>query len=203
MKKFFPVLKYVNIPNLITSLSLCLGIITFLLFTQKNYKFGIVLYMLTLLLDGVDGYAARRFHAETDFGAEIDNLADAINFTVIPALIAYFMGFDNAVAVLILLLYIISGVWRLVNYSLAGLTMVGSRSYFTGLCTTHAGALFLLSTAIYLITSNGGQLYFMYPFFAGTALLMNLNFKYDKNGWFSKSLFVLIPAAVIVFIFKI
>jgi len=198
MKKYFPVLKYVNAPNIITSISICLGIITFILFKQENYKIGIVLYALILLFDRIDGIIARKFNAETDFGAELDSFSDANNFCVIPALIAYYMGFNNAIAVCILLIYALSGIWRLANFNINGLIKVGDKSYFLGLCTTHSASLFFLSIIIYLSFFRGKELYFMYPLFTTAAILMNASFKYNKNGWLTKSLYVLVPAAVIL-----
>ena len=45
------------------------------------------------LLDGVDGYIARVTHTASDFGRELDSLADAITFGVAPSLLAYIWGF--------------------------------------------------------------------------------------------------------------
>jgi CDP-diacylglycerol--serine O-phosphatidyltransferase len=203
LKKYFPVLKYINAPNAITSVSMCVGIISFIMFTLGNYKPGILLYAFTLFFDGIDGIIARRLKRETDFGAELDSFSDAVNFSVIPALIAYSMGFNNPIAICVLLLYVISGIWRLAVFNLNGLIAVGNKNCFTGLCTTQAAALFMISIAIYLSFFKGGQVYFMYPLFATLAVLMNLSFKCDKRGWLTKSLYLLIPAAIIVSFIKI
>jgi CDP-diacylglycerol--serine O-phosphatidyltransferase len=45
------------------------------------------------LLDGVDGYIARLTHTASDFGRELDSLADVITFGVAPSLLAYIWGF--------------------------------------------------------------------------------------------------------------
>jgi CDP-diacylglycerol--serine O-phosphatidyltransferase len=45
------------------------------------------------LLDGVDGYIARLTHTTSDFGKELDSLADVITFGVAPSLLAYIWGF--------------------------------------------------------------------------------------------------------------
>lgn len=90
LTKYFPVLRYVNIPNVVTSLSICTGIVSLILFTQEIYNFGVLTYAFTLFFDGIDGKIARRLNKVTEFGAECDSLSDAINFTVIPALITFF-----------------------------------------------------------------------------------------------------------------
>jgi CDP-diacylglycerol--serine O-phosphatidyltransferase len=45
------------------------------------------------LLDGVDGFIARVTHTASDFGHELDSLADVITFGVAPSLLAYIWGF--------------------------------------------------------------------------------------------------------------
>ena len=46
-----------------------------------------------VLFDGLDGRIARMTHTASDFGRELDSLADAITFGVAPALLAFMWGF--------------------------------------------------------------------------------------------------------------
>ncbi|HWB32643.1 MAG TPA: CDP-diacylglycerol--serine O-phosphatidyltransferase [Acidobacteriaceae bacterium] len=48
---------------------------------------------LAALLDGVDGFVARMTNTASDFGRELDSLADVITFGVAPSLLAYIWGF--------------------------------------------------------------------------------------------------------------
>src|SRR6185312_8022123 len=48
--------------------------------------------VLAALLDGIDGRIARMLKGTSRFGAELDSLADFVNFGVAPALILYFWG---------------------------------------------------------------------------------------------------------------
>ncbi len=48
---------------------------------------------LAALLDGVDGFVARLTNTTSDFGRELDSLADVITFGVAPSLLAYLWGF--------------------------------------------------------------------------------------------------------------
>jgi CDP-diacylglycerol--serine O-phosphatidyltransferase len=45
------------------------------------------------LFDGLDGLVARVTHTTSDFGHELDSLADVITFGVAPSLLAYIWGF--------------------------------------------------------------------------------------------------------------
>jgi CDP-diacylglycerol--serine O-phosphatidyltransferase len=47
-----------------------------------------------VLFDGLDGRIARMTHTESDFGRELDSLADVITFGVAPALLAWMWGFN-------------------------------------------------------------------------------------------------------------
>ena len=46
-----------------------------------------------VLFDGLDGRIARMTHTDSDFGRELDSLADVITFGVAPALLAWMWGF--------------------------------------------------------------------------------------------------------------
>jgi CDP-diacylglycerol--serine O-phosphatidyltransferase len=49
----------------------------------------------SILIDGLDGRIARLTHTESDFGRELDSLADVIAFGVAPALLAWIWGFHS------------------------------------------------------------------------------------------------------------
>ena len=48
--------------------------------------------MFAALLDGVDGRVARLLKASSRFGAELDSLADFVNFGVAPAFLLFTWG---------------------------------------------------------------------------------------------------------------
>jgi CDP-diacylglycerol--serine O-phosphatidyltransferase len=47
---------------------------------------------IAVLLDGVDGMIARMTHTTSDFGREMDSLADVISFGIAPAVLAFAWG---------------------------------------------------------------------------------------------------------------
>ena len=53
---------------------------------------AIALVVFAALLDGVDGRLARALSAQSKFGAELDSLADFVNFGVAPAVIVFVWG---------------------------------------------------------------------------------------------------------------
>jgi CDP-diacylglycerol--serine O-phosphatidyltransferase len=77
------------VPNFFTLLSLCAGVTAIRMAIESRYDFAVALIVAAALLDGVDGRLARALKAQSRFGAELDSLADFINFGVAPAIIVF------------------------------------------------------------------------------------------------------------------
>jgi CDP-diacylglycerol--serine O-phosphatidyltransferase len=80
------------VPNFFTLLSLCAGVTAIRMGIENRYDFAVALIVAAALLDGVDGRLARALKAQSRFGAELDSLADFINFGVAPAVIIFHWG---------------------------------------------------------------------------------------------------------------
>lgn len=80
------------VPNFFTLLSLCAGVTAIRMAIESKYDLAVALVVAAALLDGVDGRLARALKAQSRFGAELDSLADFINFGVAPAIMVYTWG---------------------------------------------------------------------------------------------------------------
>ncbi len=80
------------LPNLITLLALCAGLTAIRMAVENNIQLALAAIVFAALLDGIDGRVARMLKGTSRFGAELDSLADFVNFGVAPALILYFWG---------------------------------------------------------------------------------------------------------------
>ena len=80
------------VPNFFTLLSLCAGVTAIRMAIEARYDFAVALIVAAALLDGIDGRLARALKAQSRFGAELDSLADFINFGVAPAIVVYTWG---------------------------------------------------------------------------------------------------------------
>ena len=80
------------LPNLITLLALCAGLTAIRLAVENRLELALAAIVFAALLDGIDGRVARMLKGTSRFGAELDSLADFVNFGVAPALILYFWG---------------------------------------------------------------------------------------------------------------
>jgi len=86
-----------------------------------------------VLSDGLDGLVARVTHTASDFGRELDSLADVITFGVAPSLLAYIWGFrmlplslhpglrENVLhaGVFVCFLFLICGASRLARFNIS------------------------------------------------------------------------------------
>jgi len=91
-RRFRAIPVRVLLPNLITLLALCAGLTAMRMAVENNIQLALAAIVFAALLDGVDGRVARMLKGTSRFGAELDSLADFVNFGVAPALILYFWG---------------------------------------------------------------------------------------------------------------
>lgn len=71
-------------------LALCAGLTAIRLAVEEKLEWAVAAIVFAALLDGIDGRIARLLKGTTRFGAELDSLADFVNFGVAPALMVYF-----------------------------------------------------------------------------------------------------------------
>src|SRR5262245_57147795 len=91
-RRFRPVPVRMLVPNLITLLALCAGLTGIRLAIDGKLEWAVAAIVFAATLDGIDGRVARMLKGTSRFGAELDSLADFVNFGVAPALILYFWG---------------------------------------------------------------------------------------------------------------
>ena len=94
-RRFKPVPVRTLLPNLITLLALCAGLTGIRMAFEGKLELALGAIVFAALLDGIDGRVARMLKGTSKFGAELDSLADFVNFGVAPALILYFWGLHD------------------------------------------------------------------------------------------------------------
>lgn len=107
------------IPNLITVLAICAGLTGIRLAFENRYELAVSMVLLAAFLDGIDGRIARMMKATSKFGAQMDSLADIINFGVAPALVLYVYVLDQARSLgwIAALIYTIAAGLRLARFN--------------------------------------------------------------------------------------
>jgi CDP-diacylglycerol---serine O-phosphatidyltransferase len=107
------------LPNLITLLALCAGLTAIRMAVEARLELALAAIVLAAMLDGIDGRVARLLKGTSRFGAELDSLADFVNFGVAPALILYFWGLNElrSVGWIAALVFAICGGLRLARFN--------------------------------------------------------------------------------------
>jgi len=106
------------LPSAMTVLSICAGLTAIRFALQHQPVPAMSLIVAAAILDGLDGRVARMLDAQTRMGAEIDSLADAVNFGVTPALVLYVSTLSKwPVGWAVVLLYTVCVVLRLARYN--------------------------------------------------------------------------------------
>jgi CDP-diacylglycerol---serine O-phosphatidyltransferase len=89
-RRFRPIPVRMLVPNFITLLAICAGLTAIRLSTEGRMELAVAAIVFAAALDGIDGRVARMIKGQSKFGAELDSLADFVNFGVAPGLILYF-----------------------------------------------------------------------------------------------------------------
>lgn len=109
------------IPNVITLMGLAAGLTSIRMSIDGRIELAIGLIVLAAVLDGIDGRVARLLKASSKFGAELDSLADFVNFGVAPALLIFTWGLSDLKSMgwIAALAFSISAALRLARYNVS------------------------------------------------------------------------------------
>ena len=84
-----------HLPSLFTLINLFLGFIAIINIQQGNYVIACYVLLAAGAFDSVDGKLARMLGIPTNFGKEIDSLADMVSFCLAPSLLVYALYTQN------------------------------------------------------------------------------------------------------------
>ncbi len=132
------------LPNMLTVAAICAGVTAIRMGVQGDYVRAVQLLLIAGVLDGLDGRIARLLRSSSAMGAELDSLADFLNFGVAAPLVIYYWGLQDArhAGWIAVLFFAICCVMRLARFNVSAKSgdKGGSGAYFNGL-PSPAGAL--------------------------------------------------------------
>jgi len=107
------------VPNVLTLLALCAGMTAIRFAVNGEFQYAVFAIIAAGIFDGLDGRLARLLKATTQFGAELDSLADFISFGVAPAIVLYLwtMAALHSVGWAIVLFYAVCCALRLARFN--------------------------------------------------------------------------------------
>ena len=168
------------LPNLITLLALCSGITAIRLGIEGRYELAVGAIIVSIVLDAVDGRLARFLKGTSRFGAELDSLADFVNFGVAPAILIYLWALNGlrTMGWVVALILAICCALRLARFNVALDDLekpAWSASFFSGAPAPAGAGLAMLPMYLgFLGFVDDGHSYAMLiaPYIVAVALLM-------------------------------
>ncbi|MEM6406134.1 MAG: CDP-alcohol phosphatidyltransferase family protein, partial [Pseudomonadota bacterium] len=101
-----------------------------ILISAKQFSFALACLFSAMLVDALDGIWARKRKVTRAFGRYLDGFVDQLDYLLVPSVFLYFWGFDHFFYIIILLLFIMSGIVRLSVFNEIGnITQCGKSSY--------------------------------------------------------------------------
>ncbi|MBB97287.1 MAG: CDP-diacylglycerol--serine O-phosphatidyltransferase [Rhodobacteraceae bacterium] len=135
------------LPNMLTIAAVCAGVSAIRFGVHGNYVLAVQLILAAAVLDGLDGRLARALDSQSKVGAELDSLADFVNFGVAPPLVVYFWGLQSMpnIGWLAVLVFAVCCVVRLARFNVASNSesAPADNRFFTGI-PSPAGALLVM-----------------------------------------------------------
>ena len=165
------------LPNLITLLALCAGLTAIRLAVESKLELALAAIVFAALLDGIDGRVARMLKGTSRFGAELDSLADFVNFGVAPALILYFWGLHELKSAgwIAAIVFAICAALRLARFNVMiddHNKPIWAGNFFTGIPAPAGAITVLLPIYLYFLGVSNGLVTAWMTFFYTLAIAL-------------------------------
>lgn len=196
------------LPNAFTAAALFAAFYGIIQAMNGEFSNAAIAVFFSMLFDGMDGRVARLTHTQSEFGVQMDSLADAVSFGIAPALIVYehsLLGLGKlgwAVA----FVYALCALLRLARFNCN--VGIVSKNYFQGLPSPAAAA--LVCGFVWLACENKlpdwllqyqSEIALVVTLYAGLTMVSNAPFFSGKSYAVVKTIpFWFIVAASIAFI---
>jgi CDP-diacylglycerol--serine O-phosphatidyltransferase len=145
------------LPNLVTLLGMLAGMFALVSVMNGRFTTGAWAILLAAVFDGLDGKVARLVNGASEFGVQLDSLADLVSFGVAPAVLVYHWQFvpHKQLGMMVMFLYVACGALRLARFNVQSKRI--SSAFFMGLPVPAAAAV-IASSVLFIhhlkITDN-------------------------------------------------
>jgi CDP-diacylglycerol--serine O-phosphatidyltransferase len=137
------------IPSLFTVANLFCGYACVVYATRADFDTAALFIGIAMVLDTLDGFFARLTNSSTDFGVQLDSLADVVSFGLAPAILAFTWGLWplRRLGWAAGFIYVTAAAMRLARFNIQTAASTDKR-YFVGLPSPAAGA--VIASTVYL-----------------------------------------------------
>ncbi len=188
------------VPSLFTTLNIFCGLLSIINAHESNIEMAAWLIILAAVFDSLDGVMARITRSSSQFGVELDSLADVVSFGAAPSFLVYqiYLNSLGSWGVLVSAMPLIFGAIRLARFNVQ---LVGfDKSHFTGLpipAQAMTVSAFVLQHYTIGFGLNGLPKDLLVPMVIVLSLLMVSRVKYDTLPKFTRKDLVAHPWKVV------
>ncbi len=198
------------LPNILTSLNLMAGFYAITQVVNRNFSLAVWAILLAVIMDGLDGMAARLTRGSSAFGLEYDSMADLVSFGAAPALFIYFWQLRHygRIGWVAAFLFVACGALRLARFNVQSTDVQKYR--FLGIPIPMAASqvvtTYLMINHLEFSSRTQGIVVIVTAYI--TAFLMISNFSYRslksirvrrRNAFYVPVLFILLAAIVWIY----
>ena len=183
--------------SLVTGFNLVFGAVAIVLSSLGYGRWAVLCLILAMILDAMDGYLARKWGVFSDFGAELDSLADLTSFVVANSVLIFFWFFGQTnlwLQVLAAIVFLLGGAFRLARFNVAPTT----GGIFQGMPTTGVA---IMIAFVYLSHPTLDPVWGLF-WQVTLGFLMVSNLRYPKLGELQKLPKVIFPAFLLLAYFS-
>jgi len=178
--------------DLLTLTNALLGMLAITYILDGRHVFAGMLIFMAVIIDGLDGIAARKFRKKHDFGRFLDSISDSVSFCLAPGILIYsnfydkalgsaWYSFPNAVAVVGSVLFVGFGLLRLARFAGKDFRNIGFRGLPTPAAAMIAIVLCLLwGNPVFTPFSMSYQPYPVMAAIMGLSFIMVSDMPYPK-----------------------
>jgi CDP-diacylglycerol--serine O-phosphatidyltransferase len=113
--------------------SLLLSVLGLLAAFYHLLSLAIVFMLLSMFVDMLDGFLARRFKMESQLGLYLDSFCDAFAYLVLPLFILYQIGMNDVFSLVALFAFLACGILRLARFNILSTVEDEGVKYHLGL----------------------------------------------------------------------
>ncbi len=205
--------QYITVPNLFTSLNLFSGFLAVILAISGRYAGAAWLIFMASVFDGLDGRIARVSGTHSEFGLQMDSLADVISAGMAPSILIYEVHFKHIgthaiMGVMLAFLPLLFAAFRLARFNVMTYNH-GHQNDYTGMPAPMAATTLASIVVLYVHTQWAFLLRFLVIMTAVVSLTMISHLRYDglphfnlKEGGKNRfKLLAMLTGILFVFIF--
>jgi CDP-diacylglycerol---serine O-phosphatidyltransferase len=178
-------------PNAITAFSLTSGFLSLIFTSKGDFQLAAVMIFAAAIFDLLDGIAARLLKTTSQFGVELDSLADVVSFGAAPAFLIYSFHFYqlDILGIVISAMPLIFGAFRLARFN-SQIEEIETKGDFKGLPIPLSAI--TIAMFVYYVHNNGEFLQPLYyvsiPLILLVSLAMVSNIKYSAFPKLNKTM---------------